>query len=438
MNNMAVFTTPISRRYIFQVSSIHTGVGVSIVAITGFVNSEMKFLGWKSSLISIYFGIAILFELSRLVAGYIQDQRPQTRLYVIIGSIITLIGLILLPISVTHVNSTIIIIPLAFYYFGTAITTTIVDSHLTIISHPKERNRISGTLQSARLLGFAIGGFLGSVIYSNLSFLMFVAIITSIFLFTSLGTIISLDIKDKVAKDYHSQQFSVGNNGNQVNALSQKSAISALKDLNVVFMSSFLLLFALGLFMQDLILEPFAIAELDFEKSDVGILVAIWGLVTLIFVPIGSTLEPRMGKLKTILLGLTISSLGMLIITLASNFHKDEFFYMGLVIFSAGGGLSSGPAISVMLDLCFLDAKNTSFLLGFFGMVITLGRALAAILSGLLLKYSKDNFTLVFLVETIFLLISLIPIVPISRRIDSWLTLTDQENRNLQSIPSLD
>ena len=50
--------------------------------------------------------------------------------------------------------------------------------------------------------------------------------------------------------------------------------------------------------MQDLILEPFAIARLEFEKPDVGKLVAIWGIATLIFVPVGSILEGKIGKLR--------------------------------------------------------------------------------------------------------------------------------------------
>ncbi|MHA2100442.1 MAG: MFS transporter [Candidatus Kariarchaeaceae archaeon] len=432
-------TTSIPRWKILKISSIHVGVGVSIVSITGFVNSEMKFLGWESSLITFYFGIAILFELSRLVAGYLQDHHPRTRFYVILGTVLSLIGLILIPIFVKQINSAIFIVPIAFYYFGTAITTTIVDTHLTVISHPKERNRISGTLQSARLFGFAVGGIVGSLIYLKLDFTVFMAIITSIFLFSALYTIISLNPENIRTINFHTGQV----NSNPIHSPqnespNNESVLHSLKDHNIGLMSVFLILFAIGLFMQDLILEPFAIAELNFEKSDVGILVALWGIVTLIFVPLGSTLEPKIGKLNTISIGLIVASVGMAIITLSSTFHEEFFFYFGLVIFSAGSGLSSGPAISVMLDLCFLDSKNTSFLLGFFGMIITVGRAIAAIVSGILLKYTDDNFTIVFFIETIFLLVSLIPIIPISKRIDKWLAMGDPENLVLQGIPSLD
>jgi MFS family permease len=265
------------------------------------------------------------------------------------------------------------------------------------------------------------------------------AIITSIFLFSALYTIISLNPENIINTNFHTKQVNSNPSHSQQNVSpNNESVLNSLIDHNIGLMSAFLILFAIGIFMQDLILEPFAIAELNFKKSDVGTLVALWGVVTLIFVPLGSTLEPKIGKLKTISIGLIVASVGMTIITLSSTVHEGFFFYFGLVMFSAGGGLSSGPAISVMLDLCFLDSKNTSFLLGFFGIIITIGRAIAAIISGILLKYTDDNFTLVFLIETIFLVISLIPIIPISRRIDNWLSVGDSEDIMLHEIPSLD
>jgi BCD family chlorophyll transporter-like MFS transporter len=392
----------------------------------------MKFLGWDASIITIYFGIAILFELSRLVAGYLQDRQPRTRFFLIIGSILSIVGLGLIPVLITETNGPIFILSIALYYFGTAITTTVVDSYLTLISHPKERYRISGTLQFSRLLGFAFGGILGSILYSQLDFSVFITIITILFTIFAFTTIISLNFETWGVNPAQSKSHILPN------PPSVSSVLRSLYDPNVILMSTFLVLFSVGLFMQDLIIEPFAISELDFEKSDVGKIVALWGIITLVFVPVGSTLEPKLGKLKTIFYGLIIAFMGMIIISIASNLQNTLYFYIGLVIFSTGGGVSSSPAISVMLDLCFINRSHTAFLLGFFGVIVTIGRAFAAILSGLILDYSDDRFTLVFVTESIFILLSLIPIIPISRKVDTWLGMGQFKDTMLHSIPSLD
>jgi MFS family permease len=190
--------------------------------------------------------------------------------------------------------------------------------------------------------------------------------------------------------------------------------------------------------MQDLILEPFAIAKLGFGKSDVGKLVAIWGVATLIFVPVGSILEGKIGKLRTIVIGQIIATIGMLIISFSSEFSNNTLFYVGLIVFSIGGGISSSPAISVMLDLCYINLRHTTFLLGFFGIIITLGRSIAAITSGVLLNKSNDNYTLIFTVEAVFLILSLIPMIPISKRIDHWIREVNSEEKFHISSPSID
>ncbi|MCE7733409.1 MAG: BCD family MFS transporter [Candidatus Heimdallarchaeota archaeon] len=428
------------RRDIFRISSIHIGVGLSIVTISGFVNAEMKFLGWKSSTITLFFGFAILFELSRLIIGYLQDRRPKIKEYLIIGSILSFLGLLIIPLTISSIDNPIVIVGLALYYGGTAILTTLVDSYLTLVSYPKERNRISGILQSARLIGFAGGGILGSITYSRLEFEIFIGMINIILLLTVIVTLVSLDLKTWQIRmneiSYTSSQYENSNSNTEYKI--NKSPVSSIYDKNVLLMSSFLIIFSIGLFMQDLILEPFAIARLGFGKSDVGKLVAIWGIATLIFVPVGSILEGKIGKLRTIVIGQMIATIGMIIISISSEFSNDILFYIGLIIFSIGGGISSSPAISLMLDLCYINLNHTTFLLGFFGIIITLGRSIAAISSGVLLSISNDNYTLIFIVEAVFLILSLIPIIPISKLIDDWIREVDSENNFHISIPSLD
>lgn len=149
MNKSPSSYVSIQRRDVLRISAVHIGVGLSTVTISGFVNSEMKFLGWRSSTITLFFGIAILFELGRIIIGLLHDRRPKIKEYLIIGSVLSFLGLILIPLKIGLINDPIFIIGLALFYGGTAILTTLVDSYLTLISYPRERNRISGILQSA-------------------------------------------------------------------------------------------------------------------------------------------------------------------------------------------------------------------------------------------------------------------------------------------------
>ena len=440
MNKFSDNFKPIPRKDILRISAIHIGVGLSIVTITGFVNAEMKFQGWNSSNIAMFFGIAILFELSRLIIGYMQDRRPKIKEYLIFGSTLSFLGLILIPIKIGHINNPIFIVGLALYYGGTAILTTLVDSHLTLSSHPKDRNRISGILQSARLIGFAGGGILGSITYAKFDFGIFIGMINIILLLTVIVTLLSIDSKNTQFRSKVSRSASSQFNSSSMKKEYKKnqSLVSLLFDKDIMLMCSFLILFSIGLFMQDLILEPFAISKLEFGKSDVGKLVAIWGIGTLVFVPIGSTIEGKIGKLRTISVGQIIATIGMIIISFSSEFSDIILFYVGLIVFSMGGGISSSPAISVMLDLCHINLNHTSFLLGVFGFIITLGRSIAAIVSGIILSKSNDNFTIIFIVEGVFLILALIPIVPISKRIDLWIGEMDSKNKLNIIIPSID
>ncbi|OLS22040.1 MAG: hypothetical protein HeimC2_30940 [Candidatus Heimdallarchaeota archaeon LC_2] len=440
MNKSPSSYVSIQRRDVLRISAVHIGVGLSTVTISGFVNAEMKFLGWRSSTITLFFGIAILFELGRIIIGLLHDRRPKIKEYLIIGSVLSFLGLILIPLKIGLINNPIFIIGLALFYGGTAILTTLVDSYLTLISYPRERNRISGILQSARLIGFAGGGILGSITYSRLDFKIFMGMINIILLITVIITLVSIDLKtwQRRMKEIGSDSVHLEHSRTNTKDKKNQSLVSSISDKNVLLMSIFLILFSIGLFMQDFILEPFAIARLDFGKSDVGKLIAIWGIATLIFVPIGSVLEGKIGKLRTIIIGQTIATLGMVIISFSSKFTNVTLFYFGLIIFSIGGGLSSSPAISIMLDLCYVNFKYTTFLLGFFGIIITLGRSIAAITSGVLLSISNDNYSLIFFVEAVFIILSLFAIFPISKRIDRQMVEMNFEDKFHLTKPSLE
>ncbi|MDH5646158.1 MAG: MFS transporter, partial [Candidatus Heimdallarchaeota archaeon] len=178
----------------------------------------------------------------------------------------------------------------------------------------------------------------------------------------------------------------------------------------------------IGLFMQDLVLEPFAIENLHFEKTDVGKIVAIWTSLTLVFVPIGIKLIPKFGRLRIIVIGTILSSVGLIILTINSIILDIELFYIGLIIFGIGNGLNSGTGIGVMLDICASYPKNMSVLLGYFGVLITFGRFVASIIGGLILNIFElrplSNYFYLFGIESFITIITIIPMIILHRNIN--------------------
>ena len=391
------------------IAFIHIGVGISVVSLSSFVNSEMKFIGWNESIISIYLGFAIIFELFRLVFGYLHDKTGNLLFFVVLGGLTSFIGLLLIPSSLTPIGNIRIIFAGALFYSGSAICTTLIDTHLTKVSVNVDRNRIAGILQTLRLTGFAMGGFLGSYFYSKLDFSIFIFGMSFFFLLSLVLSLIGI---------YYTQiQI-----GEKTKTNSTTEILSVIKQKNPILMSIYLFLYPIGLFMQDLVLEPFAIENLHFEKTDVGKIVAIWTSLTLVFVPIGIKLIPKFGRLRIIVIGTILSSVGLIILTINSIILDIELFYIGLIIFGIGNGLNSGTGIGVMLDICASYPKNMSVLLGYFGVLITFGRFVASIIGGLILNIFElrplSNYFYLFGIESFITIITIIPMIILHRNIN--------------------
>ena len=72
-------------------------MGVCTVTISGFVNAEMRFLGWESSTIAVFLGGAVIFELVRVYVGHLHDSYLKTRQFLIAGVLLGTLGLITIP-----------------------------------------------------------------------------------------------------------------------------------------------------------------------------------------------------------------------------------------------------------------------------------------------------------------------------------------------------
>ena len=89
---------------------------------------------------------------------------------------------------------------------------------------------------------------------------------------------------------------------------------------------------------------------------------------------------------------------------------RETIFFLGLVLFGIGNGLLSAPVIALMLDISAEQASYTAMLLGFYGVILTIGRFNAAWITGVVLVLTGENYAIVFILEAIFLLLTWVPI----------------------------
>lgn len=411
---------------IILISVSHLFIGIGIIALSTFIPAELKILGWNESIIAYIVGIATFFELSRMGVGYFGDSsRLKTNNFFSIGFFMAIFGLIIIA---NTLGKIFILIGMILFTVGSAIVSTLVDAYLIHQTISDSKINIAATTQFFRLSGFAVGGFLGGYLYENYGFVFVFYAITVIFFLGSLPALILLQ------KTVNEKKITVNNL-----KLSEKISklIKTLSSKSVVPMSIFLILYPIGLFAQDAVLEPFAIEVLKFSRDGIGRMAGIWGTSTLIFIPLAIFIEKKIGRIITIFLGLLIASCSLLAIAYLgslTNIATEELkvyqnsLFLILFIFGSGLGLMTTPSTAMMFDICAYNKGSTTTLIAFFGVLITLSRSFASFFSGVMLELTQTNFSILFFIEALILFSALFPLIYISRTSKSIISKTPSEN----------
>ena len=188
------------------------------------------------------------------------------------------------------------------------------------------------------------------------------------------------------------------------------SIITSSKQIIIFF--TFLILYTLGLFLQDPILESYGAEVFSLPISKTTLLNAFWGGGTLLGLLLaGLWITPRLGKLTTARMGcwMIISSLILLIICGATG--NENSLYAVLMIFGLAAGIATNSALSLMLDLTLPEVAGT--FVGIWGLAQALSRALGKVFGGGLLDIGRffsgpDNpmmaFSFVFFLEIIVMI----------------------------------
>ncbi len=295
---------------LIPISLAKTGIAVAIMSFSSFLNAELKFRGWETDVIAMVIGSTAIFEMVRFFFARWSDKYNKSKPFFTFGFFLGMAGIALIPEYMEPADNRLMIIPMALFYMGSAIMSTLIDSHMTAISTDEDRSNIATAIQLTRLSGFAIGGIFLGKLYATInntdldfagdSFTSFTYIILIIFVITSLSTLYFMDDGKRIL-DTRSE-------------FKMKGVLEDILSPTSKLMLMFLFLYPIGLFMQDQILEPYAIERLGFEKTGIVTLVAIWASLTLIFAPIGNILSKRSNKLGVLIIGQSVGALGLIMI----------------------------------------------------------------------------------------------------------------------------
>lgn len=392
---------------------------MGILSIGTFIPAELKFLGWETSTIAFLVGMATLFELFRMVVGYLGDTYPILgsfrQSYITIGFALETIGFLLIAYTI---GSYIILVGMIFFTVGSAIVSTYIDVYLIESTDSTGRTKTAASTQFFRLSGFAVGGILGAFFYASLgfhNFILFLGLINA----AVMAMVIYL-VKESAEVGWVKKD--------NLTHLSFQSKISVIKrelrDSKIVGMTLFLLIYPIGLFAQDAILEPYAIEVFGFGEEGIGRLAAIWGTSTLLFIPLAIVAIQFLGRLPTAVLGTMTAGFGLTLIAFLPELGvlDQMWLLLAVAVFGMGLGLMTTPATAMMFETAN-NSEVRTLLIAYYGLLVTLSRALASFLAGFVMLIA--SYQTVFVLETVVLLSSIIPLFIVRAGLKAELGIED-------------
>ncbi|MFM9089658.1 MAG: BCD family MFS transporter, partial [Cyanobium sp.] len=162
--------------------------------------------------------------------------------------------------------------------------------------------------------------------------------------------------------------------------------ITSSKQVLVFF--SFLVLFTLGLFLQDPILESYGAEVFGMPIAATASLNATWGVGTLLgLLMAGLWIGPKLGKFSAARLGcrLIVATLALLLLVGATG--RVPFLQGVMFLFGLAAGIATNSALVLMLDLTLPQAAGT--FVGVWGLAQALSRALGKVFGGGLLDLGR-------------------------------------------------
>ena len=156
----------------------------------------------------------------------------------------------------------------------------------------------------------------------------------------------------------------------------------------VLVFFSFLILFTLGLFLQDPILEGYGAQVFGLSIADRTQLNAFWGVGTLIGLLLaGFWIVPRLGKLATARLGCQMIVTTLTLLLASGLTGSPPLLRLVMLLFGLAAGIGTNSALCLMLDLTLPQVAGT--FVGVWGLAQAMARALGKLIGGGLLDVGR-------------------------------------------------
>ena len=372
------------------------GVSASIVVTGAFFVAEMRFRGYESFEISLIIGIATTFELLRIYIAHLADRIRRTSELILVGMVMNLSGFILFPFLL---DTVFVVGVLAILSLGGAVVSSLIDVNITNSTSRDRRGGVSGIIQFSRISGFAIGGIFGSIMYRQVSSPeTFVTFVTIMFAMIAVFYIVSFFNLSEGSGKTERLEVGLGSSLREIGK-SRRFHLTSL----------FLLLYSFSLFLQDTILEPFAIDVMGYDRGSIGTLTIVSSVLTLVFVPTGVILESRVGRFRAVTLGESIMTIGLLLLMSSAYLRSESVMFTGIILFGIGSGVLSAPGFAYLLDVAAEHTSSTALMITLFGVLITASRSLSGMISAAVL-YLSGSYVTIFLLEVVFAISFYVPL----------------------------
>ncbi len=322
---------------------------------------------------SLFCGLAVLsvpliFHVSRLLAG----DRPG----VLWAGIAALCGL--------------------FSLYGLAVSMASTPYLALVIdrTHEQERSKAVGIIWCLLTVGIVLGAIATAIALRGLDGVSDPAVLEPVLLRFMLGVVGSVLVLTLIAtvgmeRSRHTPVSASPGMPPREDAITLKQAwalVTSSRQVLVFFL--FLVLFTLGLFLQDPILESYGAEVFGMPIAATASLNAIWGIGTLLGLLLaGVWIVPRFGKLATARLGCQLIAASLLLLVLAGFTAQVTLLQLVMFLFGLSAGIGTNSALVLMLDLTLPEAAGT--FVGVWGLAQAMSRALGKVFGGGLLDLGR-------------------------------------------------
>ncbi len=274
-----------------------------------------------------------------------------------------------------------------FALYGLAISLASTPYLALVIDRTSEteRPRAVGIIWCLLTVGIVIGAVLISLSLRSLDGVRDPAILEPTLLRFMTGVAIAVMILTVVATwgmepTAPSPSAALSSRPEEVITLGQSWALITSSPQVLIFFS-FLILFTLGLFLQDPILESYGAQVFAMPIAATAQLNAFWGIGTLIgLLAAGLWIVPRLGKMATARLGCRLIAASLFLILLSGLTASVPLLQFLMVIFGLAAGIGTNSALCLMLDLTLPQAAGA--FVGVWGLAQALSRALGKLIGG--------------------------------------------------------